>query len=61
MDALLYIAAAMTGLWGVAHLVATRGVVAGFGALTAELRPQLGGVRPGGYRVRGSWVRMERG
>jgi hypothetical protein len=35
MDALVYIAAAMTGLWGVAHLVATRGVVAGFGELTS--------------------------
>jgi len=38
MDALLYIASAMTGLWGVAHLVATQGVVAGFGELTADNR-----------------------
>jgi len=38
MDALVYIAAAMIGLWGVAHLVATRGVVAGFGELTADNR-----------------------
>ena len=30
----LYVAAAMTGLWGVAHLFATRGVVAGFDDLT---------------------------
>ncbi len=35
---LLYIASAMTGLWGVAHLFATRGVVAGFGDLTTDNR-----------------------
>jgi hypothetical protein len=35
---LLYIAAAMTGMWGIAHLFATKGVVAGFGALTADNR-----------------------
>jgi hypothetical protein len=35
---LLYLASALTGLWGVAHLFATRGVVAGFGALTADNR-----------------------
>jgi hypothetical protein len=35
---LLYIASALTGLWGVAHLFATRGVVAGFGDLTADNR-----------------------
>jgi hypothetical protein len=35
---LLYIAATMTGLWGVAHLFATRGVVAGFGDLTTDNR-----------------------
>lgn len=35
---LLYTAAAMTGLWGVAHLFATRGVVAGFGEITTDNR-----------------------
>ena len=34
----LYVASAMTGLWGVAHLFATKGVVAGFGDLTADNR-----------------------
>jgi hypothetical protein len=38
MQVLLYIAAALTGLWGIAHLFATRGVVAGFGELTADNR-----------------------
>ena len=38
MHALLYVAAALTGLWGVAHLFATRGVVAGFGELTPDNR-----------------------
>jgi hypothetical protein len=38
MDALLYVAAALTGLWGIAHLFATRGVVAGFGELTPDNR-----------------------
>jgi hypothetical protein len=38
MEALLYIAAALTGLWGIAHLFATRGVVAGFGELTSDNR-----------------------
>ncbi len=37
-QAVLYIAAAMTGLWGIAHLFATRGAVAGFGDLTADNR-----------------------
>jgi len=32
----LYIAAAMTGFWGVAHLLATKGVVRGFGNLTPD-------------------------
>ncbi len=32
----LYVAAAMTGLWGAAHLFATRGVIAGFGDLTTN-------------------------
>jgi hypothetical protein len=31
---LLYIASAMTGLWGVAHLFATRGVVKGLDDLS---------------------------
>jgi len=31
-------AAALTGLWGIAHLFATRRVVAGFGELTADNR-----------------------
>ena len=35
---LLYIASATTGLWGVAHLFATRGVVAGFGDLSTDNR-----------------------
>ena len=34
----LYVASAMTGLWGVAHLFATKGVVVGFGDLTADNR-----------------------
>jgi uncharacterized membrane protein len=38
MHVLLYVAGALTGLWGVAHLSATRGVVAGFGELTADNR-----------------------
>jgi hypothetical protein len=38
MDAVLYVAAALTGLWGVAHLFATRGAVAGFGELSADNR-----------------------
>ncbi|HET6475012.1 MAG TPA: hypothetical protein VFH93_02905 [Thermoleophilia bacterium] len=38
MHALLYVAAALTGVWGIAHLFATRGVVAGFGELTPDNR-----------------------
>ena len=38
LDVLLYIAAALTGVWGIAHLFATRGVVAGFGELSADNR-----------------------
>jgi hypothetical protein len=34
----LYLAASVTGVWGVAHLFATRGVVDGFGELTADNR-----------------------
>ena len=32
----LYVAAMLTGLWGVAHLFATKGVVAGFGELSLD-------------------------
>ncbi len=32
----LYIGSALTGLWGVAHLFATKGVVEGFGDITAD-------------------------
>ncbi len=35
-EILLYIASAVIALWGVAHLFATRGVVAGFGGLTVD-------------------------
>jgi hypothetical protein len=35
---LLYIASAMIGIWGVAHLFATKGVVSGFGDLTIDNR-----------------------
>ena len=35
---LLYLAAVMTGLWGVAHLFATKGVVKGFGEITIDNR-----------------------
>jgi hypothetical protein len=38
MDAIIYIAAALTALWGVAHVFATKGVVRGFGELTADNR-----------------------
>jgi hypothetical protein len=38
MVVLVYLAAALIGAWGVAHLLATRGAVAGFGALTADNR-----------------------
>lgn len=34
----LYAASAVAGFWGVAHLLATRGVVAGFGDLSADNR-----------------------
>ncbi|MDH4098218.1 MAG: hypothetical protein OEU87_07855 [Nitrospira sp.] len=34
----LYLAAAMTALWGVAHLFATKRVVAGFGEITPDNR-----------------------
>ncbi len=35
---ILYVAAAITGIWGVAHLFATRGVVAEFGDLMEDNR-----------------------
>lgn len=34
----LYIASILTGLWGVAHLFVTKGVVAGFGDITTDNR-----------------------
>lgn len=34
----LYIASALTGLWGVAHLLATKGVVKGFGDISIDNR-----------------------
>jgi len=37
-QALIYAACAMVALWGVAHLLATRGVVAGFGELSVDNR-----------------------
>jgi hypothetical protein len=37
-EILLYAAAALTAIWGIAHLFATRGVVAGFGELTQDNR-----------------------
>ena len=37
-EVLLFVAAGLTGLWGVAHLFATKGVVAGFGDISADNR-----------------------
>jgi hypothetical protein len=37
-DVLAYVAAGLVGLWGVAHAVPTRQVVAGFGAITVDNR-----------------------
>jgi hypothetical protein len=34
----LYVAAGMTGLWGIAHLAATRGAVADFGDISTDNR-----------------------
>jgi hypothetical protein len=34
----LYIASALLGFWGISHLFATKGAVAGFGDLTADNR-----------------------
>ena len=36
--ALLYTGAALTALWGIAHLIPTRGVVAGFGDISDDNR-----------------------
>lgn len=38
MDVMLYVAATLTAVWGVSHLAATRGVVKGFGELSADNR-----------------------
>lgn len=35
---LIYIASILTGVWGIAHLFATKGVVSGFGDLSKENR-----------------------
>lgn len=35
---LIYIASILTGIWGAAHLFATKGVVAGFGDLSTDNR-----------------------
>jgi hypothetical protein len=40
-DVLAYIAAGLTALWGVAHVVPTSQVVAGFGTITTENRRVL--------------------
>jgi hypothetical protein len=37
-EVLAYVAAGLVGLWGVAHAVPTRQVVAGFGAITVDNR-----------------------
>ena len=37
-EILLYVAAQLTAIWGIAHPFATRGVVAGFGQLTPDNR-----------------------
>lgn len=37
-QALLYVAAGLTGVWGVAHLFATKGVVKGFGDISVDNR-----------------------
>ncbi|MEU4259563.1 hypothetical protein [Streptomyces fradiae] len=40
-EVLAYAAAALAGLWGVAHAVPTRSVVAGFGEISADNRRVL--------------------
>jgi hypothetical protein len=37
-EILLFVAAGLTGVWGVAHLFATKGVVAGFGDISVDNR-----------------------
>ncbi len=37
-EALAYVAAGLVALWGVAHAIPTRRVLAGFGAITADNR-----------------------
>jgi hypothetical protein len=37
-EILLYVAAGLTGVWGIAHLFATKGVVKGFGELSVDNR-----------------------
>jgi hypothetical protein len=41
MQVLIYIASAMTVLWGIAHLAATGSVVRGFGQITADNRKTI--------------------
>jgi hypothetical protein len=38
VSVLAYVGAALTAIWGIAHLFATRGVVAGFGDITIDNR-----------------------
>lgn len=40
-EVLAYVAAGLVGLWGVAHAVPTRQVVAGFGPITVDNRRVL--------------------
>jgi hypothetical protein len=37
-NVLLYLGAALTALWGISHLIPTRGVVAGFGEISDDNR-----------------------
>jgi hypothetical protein len=37
-EAFLFVAAGLTGVWGLAHLGATKGVVAGFGDISVDNR-----------------------
>ena len=37
-EVLLFVAAGLTGLWGVAHLFAAKGVIAGFGDISMDNR-----------------------
>ncbi|MGW4325120.1 hypothetical protein ACWEKR_04435 [Nocardia sp. NPDC004573] len=40
-EVLAYVAAGLVGLWGVAHAIPTRAVVAGFGGISADNRRVL--------------------